>query len=78
MKSTHKYFIYRGLEKIEIEADSVGLITADGHELELQCRSDGEISLSAYKGSLIIIPRSSNLIHVTTDRGKKSTYSSKS
>ncbi len=60
-----KYIAYRGLDKIEIEADSVGLITDDKREFELQFRkSDNEISLSANGGALIIYPRATNVVRL--------------
>lgn len=45
-----KYFAVRGMDLIEIEADSVIVKTEDGQEIEIQFRrSDGEITLSAKK-----------------------------
>jgi hypothetical protein len=64
-----KYIIYRGTEKEVIEADSVGLITDDNREFELQYRhSDKEISLSANKGSLVILPKASNVVRIDSIR----------
>lgn len=59
-----KYYAYRGMDKVEIEADSVGIITDDGVDVDLHFRkSEGEISLSV-NGRMIIIPYATSVIRI--------------
>lgn len=62
---TFKYIAYRGMEKVEIEADSIGILTSDRREIELQFRkSDGEISLNSISGPISIEPRAANVVRI--------------
>lgn len=65
-----RYFKYNGMEKTEIsDVDSVAIVLDDGTEVELQFRkSDKEISLSVARGSLVIMPISSNVARIRVER----------
>jgi len=63
-----KYILFRGMEKVEVEADSVGLVLDNGDVFELQYRkSDGEVSLNV-SGRLNIIPVAANVVRIRSTR----------
>ncbi len=59
-----KYFVYHGMDKVEIEGDSVGLTLPDGKTFELTLKRDGEVEIRTTTGSLILIPRASNVVEI--------------
>lgn len=68
MSKKFKYILFRGMEKIEVAADSIGIELPKVGYVELTYRkSDDEISLST-SGEMIIEPRASNVIRVRTKK----------
>ncbi len=61
-----KYFVYRGMDKVEVEGDSVGVRLPNGDEFELTLRqTDGELELSLNRpGQLVIEPRACNQVYL--------------
>lgn len=68
MSEKHKYILIRGMEKIEVEADSVALITPEGHEVELTWRKTDKIASVSCDGQLIVRPVASNVIRLEVQR----------
>jgi len=63
-----RFFILKGLDKMEVECDGVILETSDGQAFELYYRkSDNEISLTTDHGRLIIVPCASNTVRVRNE-----------
>lgn len=59
-----KYILFKGFDKFEVDADSVGLELDDGTVFELKYRkSDGEVSLST-DHQILIEPRAANVVRL--------------
>ena len=64
-----RYFALNGMERTEIKASSVVAMDDSGNEYELQWRTtDKEMSLSTTNGTLIIMPRASNVVRLSVIR----------
>jgi hypothetical protein len=63
-----KFIIIRGMEKIEVEADSVALITPEGREIELAWRRGDKIASVSCDGQLIVRPMAANVVRLEVER----------
>ena len=69
MSKTCQFLAVDGAAKTPVVCDSVILRLEDGAEFELSMRrSDGQVTLDVGAGSLVVLPKSSNLVYLERRR----------